>query len=85
MRTTTYLKQVLIGAILRLIGRQGLEGPPTKEMLLWPGAYICTWLSGYLGIFLSRPRVPTSFSQCLVLPPLQLPCQKDQPEYRRFD
>ena len=28
---------------------------------------------------MSHPRVPTSFSQCLVLPPLQLPCQKDQP------
>ena len=25
---------------------------------------------------MSRRRVPTSFSQCLVSPPLQLPCQK---------
>ena len=53
-------------------------------MLLWLGAYICIWLAGYLGIFLSCRRVPTSFSQCLVSPPLQLPCQKDQPGYKCF-
>ena len=38
--------------------------------------YLAIWLSGYLGIFLClvvgfRPRF-----QCLVSPPLQLPCQK---------
>ena len=63
-----------------IIGRQGLEGPPTKVILLWLGAYICIWLgiwlSGYISM--SHHRVPTSFSQCLVLSPLQQPCQKDQ-------
>ena len=70
-----------------VIGRQGLEGPPTKAMLLWLGAYICIWLGMWLSgyISMSRRRVPTSFSQCLVSPPLQLPCQKDQPGYRCFD
>ena len=52
-------------------------------MLLWLGAYICIWLSGYISM--SRRRVPTSFSQCFVSLPLQLPCQKDQPGYRCFD
>ena len=33
-------------------------------------------------ISMSRRKVPISFSQCLVSPPLQLPCQKDQPGYR---
>ena len=37
-----------------------------------------------MAIYLSS-RVPTSFSQCLVLPPLQLRCQKDQPGHRCFD
>ena len=79
------------GAPMKFIGRQGLEGPPTKVMLLWLGAYICNWLTIWLAgwlsgyISMSRRRVPTSFTQCLLLPPLQLPCQKDQPGYRCFD
>ena len=47
-------------------------------------------VAGFLYMFvsiyisLSCRRVPTSFSQCFVLPPLQLSCQKDQPGHRCF-
>ena len=48
-----------------IFGRYGLEGPPTKAMLLWLGAYVCNWLAGWLSgyISMSRRRVPTSFPQ----------------------
>ena len=58
-----------------LIGRQGLGGPLTKAMLLWLGAYMCNWLSGWLAIFLClvrgfRPRFHSVWSRplcnCLV-------------------
>ena len=62
-----------------LFGRQGLGGPPTKAILLWLGAYICNWLSGWLAIFLCLVVGFQTRFQRLVLPPLQLPCQKDQP------
>ena len=61
--------------LLTPIGRQGLEGPPTKAMLLWLDAYICNWLAGSLGIFLClvigfRPRFHSVWSHplcnCLV-------------------
>ena len=39
------IKQLIeISTLCEIIGRQGLEGPPTKAMLLWLGAYICIWL-----------------------------------------
>ena len=65
-----------------LVGRQGLGGLRPKRCYCgWVPIYVTGYLAGYI----SRRRVTTSFSQCLVLPPLQLPCQKDQPGHRCFD
>ena len=69
-----------------LFGRQGLEGPLTKAMLSWLGAYKCYWLSIYLSgyISMSHHRVSHLVFTVFGLAPLQLPCQKDQPGHRCF-
>ena len=51
-------------------------------LYMYLAGYLAIWLSGY--IFMSRRRFLPRF-QCLVSPPLQLPCQKGQPGYRCFD
>ena len=50
-------------------------------------AIVAGFLYMFVSIYISmsRPRVPISFSQCLVSPTLQLPCQKVQPGHRCFD
>ena len=48
---------------------------PTKAMLVWLGTYICNWLSGWLYFYVSSS--PSDLvSTVIILPPLQLPCQK---------
>ena len=49
-----------------LVGRQGLEGPPTKAMLLWLGAYICNWLAIFLCLVVGfSPRFHSVWSRLL--------------------
>ena len=58
---------------------------PSDQSDAFVAGFLYMFVSICLTIFLSRRRVPTSFSQSLVSPPLQLPCQKDQPGHRCFN
>ena len=44
-------KSCINGKCIYVFGRQGLEGPQRKAMLLWLGVFLCNWLAGYLAIW----------------------------------
>ena len=60
---------------------------PSDQSNAFVAGFLYMFVSIYLSIYISmsRRRVPTSFSQSFISPPLQLPCQKDQPGHRCFN